>query len=381
MKLVYLLLALWAFPALLTAQTNSLPARIATARQELRSAFVANDPAAAALWMDSLTRLENSTYVGLVWDERWLLYFWEEAYGNMFDEVARFDAAEWGRQGYKIKPPADSLFEILDQALYEQRFEMYNRLQQGFLNEEERAFSVLQLDYLLRLNPDKKDWAARLDAFLSRYPASRFADYVRSIRPEIITPGRRGFGFSAAYANGNWTGALDHSLTTLNALEVEIYIWRKGWHFGLNSLTGSPVLGRRIEHHGFNWLQGDGTYFRDVGLEVGRDLLDNDRLRITPSVGVYLSTLSPAPPLVGENPDYYSEFYFGDGHLAAALTADLKLFNQDWHLVGIEKGTFHGLRLRAGYHWLRMGRQNPAFGGNLFYFALGYHLFLQRPSK
>ncbi len=390
MKPTYFWLALWTFPALLFAQTDSLPRpkpvslpmRIAAARQELRTSFMANAPATAALWMDSLARLENGTaYTGLVWDERWLLYFWEEAYGNMFDEVARFDAAERERQGYKIPPRADSLYETLDQVLLEQRFEMYNRLKQGFLNEEEKAFCTLQLDYLLRLNQDKKDWTARLDAFLRRYPESRFADYVRSIRPEMVAPGQRGFGFSLAYANGDWRGSLDHSLSTLNALEVEIYIWRRGWHFGLNSLSGNPNLGRRVEQNGFPWLQGDGTYCRNVGLEVGRELFNNDRLRITPSVGAYLSTLSPAPPLVGENPDYYSEFYFYDGHFAAAMTADLKLFQRDLHRIGLGKGSFHGLRLRAGYHWLRMGRQNGAFSGNLFSFAVGYHFFLQRPSK
>ncbi len=381
MKRLLSLLTGCLLPILVLAQTGqSLPTRIAAARQELRMAFAADDPAAAALWLDSLARLEDNTYAGLVWDERWLFYFWEEAYGNMFDEVIRFDAAERERQAYKIPPAADSLFETLDRTLYERRFDLFNRLQQALLNEEEKAFCVLQLDYLLRLNKDEKEWAARLDAFLRRYPDSRFADYVRSVRPVIRKPGQRGFGFSLGYANGDWTGNLDRTLSGLHALEVGIYVWRKGWHFDLRSIAGSPALTRQVVHNGFQWLKGDGTEFKNVGLEIGRDLLDNNRLRITPSVGVYVGSLSPAPPLVGENPEYYSEFYFIDGHLMAAVTADLKLFQGDGNLRGLGKGTFHGLRLRVGYDWLRLGRRNPALGGNLFSFTFGYQIFLEKPS-
>jgi len=387
MKLLLLLL-LGTFPVLLGAQTDSLlppkPASrfelIMAARQELKTAFLADDPAAAGLWMDSLARLENRNYQGLIWDERWLLYFWEEAYGNIFDEVGRFPADQESRR-YKINPTADSLFETLDQTLYAQRFDLYNRMQQGFLNGEEKAFSVLLLDYLLRLNQDEKEWAARLDAFLKLYPDSRFADFIRSIRPAVVGRGNRGFGFSLSLLKGDWTGQLDRSIRTPYAGEFNFYLWRKGWHYELNAAPAEPALDRRITHRGFDWLAGDGTYFRNTGLMVGRDMLDNDRLRVTPALGLYHASLSPAPPEEGENPDYYSEFYFGDLHVSTSLTLDMKMFRSDGHLQGIEKGTFNGLRLRFGYHWLRLGRQNPAFGGNLFYFALGYHFFVQRPSK
>ncbi len=383
MRLLPLYLMISLLPALATAQT-ALPARIASARLELQQAFTGDDPAAAALWIDSLSRLENNTYVGLVWDERWLLYFWEEAYGNLFDEVMRFDAAERERQAYKIAPRSDSLFETIDRVLYEQRFELYNRLQRALLNEEEKAFSVLQLDYLLRLNKDEKDWVARLDAFLNRYPSSRFAEFIRSIKPEIkppAQPGQRGFGMAVSLANGQWTNQLDLSLRPWVGLEGRFYLWRKGWHLEGHVVGGSPALSRTIRHNGFDWPKKESADFLTAGLEVGRDVLHTERLRVTPSVGASFSTLSPAVPEEGENPEYYSEFYFGDGHLTAALTTDVKLFRREWNLQGVEKGTFHGIRLRLGYHWLRLGRKNEALAGNMFSFSLGYHLFVQRPTK
>ncbi len=383
MRLLLLYLIIWLLPAISSAQTK-LPARIASARLELQQAFVGDDPAAAALWIDSLARLENNTYVGLVWDERWLLYIWEEAYGNLFDEVTRFDAAERERQTYKVAPQSDSLFETIDRELYEQCFELYNRLQRALLNDEEKAFTVLQLDYLLRLNTDEKDWAARLEAFLQHYPNSRFADFIRSIKPAVklsTQSGHRGFGMALSLANAQWTNQLDRSLQPFIGLEGSFYIWRKGWHFSAYATGGNPTISRTIRHNGFDWPKKDVADFLTGGLEIGHDVLQTERLRITPSVGAYFSTLTPTVPDGKELPEYYSEFYFGDGHLMAALTTDVKLFKKEWNLQGVEKGTFHGVRLRMGYHWLRLGRQNPFLDGNMFFFSLGYHLFIQRPAK
>lgn len=381
MRLFPCCLLLWLLSVPGQAQTNTLPARIAGVRLELQRAFTGDDPAAAALWMDSLSRLENDAYVGLVWDERWLLYLWEEAYGNLFDEVMRFDAAERERQASKIAPRQDSLFETIDRGMYEQRFEGYNRLQRALLNEEEKAFVILQLDYLLRLNQEEKDWSARLEAFLKRYPNSRFADFIRAIKPVIRQPGQRGFGMALSLANGQWTNQLDRSLQPLIGLQGSFYLWRRGWHLGVEAIGGSPALRRTIRHNGFDWPKKDVADFFMMGLEAGRDVLHTERLRVAPVVGAYFSTLSPAVPEEGENPDYYSDFYFGDGHLMVGLITDVKLFKRDWNLQGIEKGTFHGIRLQLGYHWLRLDRKNAALEGNMFFFALGYHLFVQRPAK
>jgi len=383
MRLLLCCLTVWLLPTLATAQTT-LPSRITSARLELQRAFAGDDPAAAALWMDSLSRLETDTYVGLVWDERWLLYLWEEAYGNLFDEVTRFDDAARERQANKVAPRNDSLFETMDRILYEQRFEMYNRLQRALLNEEEKAFTVLQIDYLLRLNKDQKDWATRLEAFLQRYPDSRFANFIRSIKPEVkITapPGQRGFGMALLLANGQWTNQLDRSIRPTVGVEGSFYLWRKGWHIEAGFMAGSTSLSRTIRHNGFDWPKQEPADFLTAGLKIGRDILHTERLRVTPSVGASFASLVPTVPDEGENPGYYSEFNFSDAHLMAALTTDVKLFRREWNLQGVEKGTFHGIRLRVGYHWLRLGQRNPFLDGNMFFFSLGYHLFVQSPAK
>ena len=156
----HFLFSLILFASALQAQKDSLSKpvlpdvteRIASTRQELLGAFLNDDPAGAALWRDSLMRLEDSTHTALVWDERWLLYYWEESYGNLFDEAIRLDVAERQRLATKKSPPRDSLFDWLDRTLYESRFQVYEKIGRGFLSEEEKQFALLELDYLLRLN-------------------------------------------------------------------------------------------------------------------------------------------------------------------------------------------------------------------------------------
>ena len=122
MKHVFFFSILMVFAFGLAAQNDSLPApkppsleqKINVTRLALRSSFLQADPAGVGLWVDSLNRLENDTYVGANWDERWLLYYWTENYGALLTEARHFGASERNTLAWKVPPPADSLFEIID---------------------------------------------------------------------------------------------------------------------------------------------------------------------------------------------------------------------------------------------------------------------------
>ena len=211
-RLYFLILLLYSGFA--AAQSDSIPSmghRIAYARQQLLVAFLADDPAEASLWRDSLMQFEDSSRVGLVWDERWLLYYWEGAYGNLFDEAVRMDEATRQQLADKLPPPSDSLFKCLDRTLFEKRFALYESIGRGFLSEEEKQFSLIELDYLLRLNQQERnsgEWNNRLRAFLNRYPESRFQQYIKENLLDENTPASykvlkdRGFTFDVLFLSG-----------------------------------------------------------------------------------------------------------------------------------------------------------------------------------
>jgi hypothetical protein len=353
------------------------PAQIKKCRQQLKSSFLNNEPTAVSLWMDSLARLEDDSYVGLVWDERWLLYYWMETYGNLTDEAARFDQETRQSQLYKIQPPADSLFEIIDSALYDRRYELFTAIGRAFLNEEERAFATLQLEYLLRLDPDKEVWRDRLDAFLNRYPKSRFNTYLKSLRPPKVVLSSRHHGGHLLLLNNQWSGGLARVMRTGFGFDLAYEFGKKR----LNCLAHVGILWQRTaagiyEKDGSLWFElpkNDPMTQVGVGFEAGYDVLHTDRFRLWPAAGAGFNWLGPTPPDSEEEPlpEYYDLFNYLSFSPAVAVNTDIKL--KKTQETG--KGGYSGIRCRLGYQWLAFNKKNPALSGNMFFFAVGWTLY------
>ena len=211
---------------ILGAQTNDQIARkdkIKSGRLELKNAVTADDPAGAGLWIDSLSRLENKYYTGLSWDERWLLYYWTENYGALLSEAAQMGAAERYALSEKVQPPADSLFELTDSMMYARRFESFQAIRHAFLTAEEKAFSILLLEYLLRINGNEEEWAEKISAFESKYPQSGYLYFLSGVKPDILKPANKAFGAAIGLQSGSWTDQIDRSLPPLYGLSLDFY--------------------------------------------------------------------------------------------------------------------------------------------------------------
>lgn len=362
----------------------NIPERIAIARRELLASFLADDPAAAGLWRDSLMQLESNDHAALVWDERWMLYLWEESYGNLFDEAVRFDETERQRLATKQPPPKDSLFEWLDNVLYERRFDLYESIGRGFLSEEEKQFAFIEMDYLLRLNQQEQasgEWNKRLDAFLKLHPDSRFKPYIKAnLYTQASDIGHvqirkdRGFGLDVLFASGRWRDELERTAGSPYGFDLGLFYWQKRWNFGIRCLFAFQKLSRAVFENGNEWPKNDPTVFIAPMLEVGFNIVNNQKLKVIPSVGAGISILKPPSPDEEEDdppPDYYSDFFFSKGFLSAALTADVKLKQFE---LEEEDVSYIGVRLRLGYNRLYLGNDNPALQGNMFFFAIGVNL-------
>lgn len=385
MKTTSILLIFNFISALSLAQTDSLPIpateskpeKIANSRRELLASFLIDDPAGAGLWVDSLTRLEDEQFAGLIWDERWMLYFWTESYGTLLEEVSRFDENQRSIQAWKIQPRQDSLFEWVDFYLYEKRFDVFSSIRNAFLNEEEKAFTTLLFEYLLRLNTDEEEWADRLTLFETRYPSSRLLGFVRSVKPVVLKPTNKAFGISGGLLIGNWRGEIQRTLNTPIAFDLDAYYWTDRWNFLFNGAFGGMDLTRNLLVDKDIWPKGDPASFITAGLSVGYDIVNAPKLRIFPSIGGGLGFLKPVTPGEDEDPlpDYYENFKFTEFHLSAALTTDLKLFKKNYREWDTPKGSYHGIRLKFGWNGLNFGKQNSGLRGELFYFAAHYNFF------
>jgi hypothetical protein len=374
----------------LSAQTDSLPVpvkkmtlfqKVTQSRQELLNAFLNNDPAGAALWRDSLIRMENVNQSTLMWDERWLLYFWEESYGNLFEEAAQFDENTRYLSEMKIAPPQDSLFEWLDFNLYENRFDYFQHINRGFLSQEEKAFATILFEYLLRLNANKADWNNRVDAFKTKYPSSRFNTFLQTTATPIIKAGPSAFDVDVLFHSGTFRDQLERSLEHLWAVDFGLNYWKNRWNIGIHATIGGPKLKRDVYENIYLWPKGDPTTFIAPELEFGYDIFNSKKLRIFPALGAGFTFLRAPTPDEGEDPlpEYYTLFSYSSGHLMANLTTDIKfMFNEE---DDVPQGSYHGLRVRVGYRKMYLGNDNFAFSGDMFFMAIGYNLFLYSPKN
>lgn len=370
----------------LSAQNDSLPLpqQISQARLSLRASFLKADQAESGLWIETLNGLENNVYIGLNWDERWLLYYWADNFGALLAEASIFGANERAVQAYKQNPPSDSLFEFIDATVYAQRFAILQKIQKAFLNAEEKAFASLLLEYLLRLNTNEDDWAARLDAFGTTYPASKFNYFLKSIKPKILVPANKGFGFSGHFLSGTWSGQLERSLNPLFAAQFDFYYWVDRWNVSASTILGGQKLARDIYDGSYTWPKKDPSNYFSFGLEFGYDLINNNKVRLFPAIGGAVATLRPTAPgedASDEELDIYDNFSFLEAHLTVSVTADAKLFGKNAADWGAPKGSYHGVRLRVGYNWLNFKNQNYLLAGNMFYIAVGYNLFAFKEAK
>lgn len=385
MKRIFILLIFSLIANYLSAQTDSLPTskppstpeKINSSRRALLASFLMEDPAGVGLWMDSLSRLEDENYAGLIWDERWMLYYWTESYGTLLEEVSHFDAQKRAQQSWKTQPPKDSIFEWLDYTLLESRFDHFSNIQSAFLNAEEKAFTTLLLEYLLRLNTDEEEWAERLESFDTHFPGSRFSVFLASIKPVILKPTRQAIGVSAGLQIGSWRGNIERSLSTPYMFNMDLYYWTNRWNFLLDMAFGGPSLTRDLLERNEIWPEEDPTSFFNLGLNFGYDLVNAPKLRIFPSIGGGVGFLRPPTPGEDEDPlpEYYDNFNFSEFHLSAALTADVKLFTKNYRDWGTPKGSYHGIRLKFGWNGLNYGKKNSSLQGEMVYFAVNYNFF------
>jgi hypothetical protein len=363
------------------SQSKSTFNRIKEARAALKWAFEDTDAIGVNLWADSLARIENDRYVALVWDERHLIYYWLGAYGNVLEEASRYDAQKYADDAAKVQPPIDSLYETLDRELLEQRFTVYEDIGKSFLNEEERAFSILYLDYLLRLTSNEQEWAERLEGFLHRYPNSRFSTLIRSIKPVIAKPGQAAWAFNLGYFRGQWSNQLERYFRPLNGIEIGLCYWKKRITYQAIFVASGAKLDRDYVEQGYLWPRKDPYRYIKFDVELGYDLVNNSEVRFYPSVGIGLGGLGPTSPDDDEdpNPEYYSIFSHTRFHFCAAFNAELKMFpmgpQQD-----LPKGSYSGIRLRAGYQHLRFDQSTPDLAGNLFFVSLGFNIFARTRS-
>lgn len=349
--------------------------KVAAARGQLREAFANDDIGLTNAWLGFLqTELESDTQAATLPDERWLLYYWTENFAVLFAEVAEYDSLFTRRFIFQSPPPEDDLFRSVDRASFDRRFELYAAVQRGFLSEEEKAFAVLLLDYLLRADATdagRREQDEKAATFLKKYPGSRFRKYTYKHIYNGLAPAKYGFAGDLMLLYGRHDGAMGINFKPFWGFGGSLGYWQKRVSGTVRVQVGGQEVRREFSDGDYVVSPDSSATVVDVGLEAGFDLADTRQFRITPVVGAGVSFLrvgstSPIPEVEG------AELSFSSFHWLACLQIDRKFRHAP---AASGRVGWTAVRFRAGYKHLNFADDMPDLGGSQIFVSLGVSFF------
>ncbi|MFN4079332.1 MAG: hypothetical protein ACK4NS_00400 [Saprospiraceae bacterium] len=356
---------------------------IAQIRAQLIDALLDDDLSASAQLSDSLFQMDDEYYASLIWDERWLLYYYLRQYAPLMEEAANADDLWFAIHEYKSGPGPDRLFTTLDSLMLERRLAAYEDIRTAFLSEEERIFAIMLLDFMLRVDENPEERAIKAQNFLKRYPQSRFKNQVERMSPVIYRPGNAAFGIQFGMGHKRWTGAADQTLNPFWGLDFGFFYWRSSVSFSAQFAVGWSKTHRALFRNGFEWPKGSLAVLIAPEIGLGFDIVNTDKFRIYPSILGGFAYLGPQQPSedAEPNPDYYVNFDFFRFHYGAALQADLKFKNYRRADEYPPPGSYHGLTVSFGFRRMDFGVLNHALQGNMMTVSILYGFFYRSLNK
>ncbi|MGC4235678.1 MAG: hypothetical protein QM594_22075 [Niabella sp.] len=283
---------------------------IAKSRRILLDKFIEDDKLGIMLEMDRLMMLDNNDYLALYPVEFWLLSYWLGDYEAILlsDKSLRVDSLTNDRN-LRIPPQRDYLIPKLFEKSAEKKDTLLQHIKNSKLTEEEKAFMLMKLRYLLSESEDTERKKSReelnllADDFLTRYPDSEYADFTRRfirVKYEIT---RNGFAYSLYLGkflfSGNLTDYYRHP--TLFGFSMEAI--KRNWVYQLNLSVGFSKTKTDMPANKETWPQNSKATGGQINLSAGRYIIDTKNFAFAPLLGVGIFGLDPNSN-TNKEPDY-----------------------------------------------------------------------------
>jgi hypothetical protein len=378
MKNILILIILLGASSLLQAQFpqgwDTLD-QIIKLRSDLKNAIRANDPKSGAIVTEELRNLSGKTHWSLMWDERWLVYHWSSRHRLLLDEVAAYSYSKRMMEEEAKTAPADSLFETVDQAMYQNSVGYDAVLQDLGLNPEERVFTDLHLQYLLRNNQEEEK--IRRDSFIKKYPGSKYSSFIKQFMILPKPTRRHYFSFDVQLINFSWRSELERSLQPGWGAGFGLYYHRNlfivGGKFAFSRQKTLRTLYLNSDFDNWAWPKNSPSSFNKYAIEVGMKVLDRPKIRVWPSAEAGWTNILAQDD--EDDPDTVplsSVFNYDSGTLGVSINAELKMSKKGGTTKATKSTLYNGVILKLGYNWLYFGASDAALRGNVLFFALGY---------
>lgn len=351
---------------------NPTATTIIRLRAHLKTALLANDKKEGAILMDSLRALPHEPILPLLWDERWLLYHWSDQQKLLLEETQKFTWEHRMVEEYSQHPPADKLFNLVDSIMLAQSNTYPALLQDLGFNPEDQEFLMLHLQYLLRNNSENEKTIRK--EFLELYPNTRHKTFIKTFMELPPRPRSEWVAAELALIQNNWQPDLDRHLSVGWGAYFSLFVIKNRWSWGGHVGLSRQKNLRDIYSPNNVFDKGARSSLDYYGLSASYGLFDRPSMRVGPFVNLGLAHFQAIPPDEEELLGIYDDFDYFGVQAGAGISVELKFKKRTLTPKSILPPTYRGMRLRAGFNYMNLGRKNDQLDGNVFFITVGYQL-------
>ncbi|PLX21419.1 MAG: hypothetical protein C0599_08045 [Salinivirgaceae bacterium] len=267
--------------------------------------------------------LEDSSIRAIYKLEKWHIAYLTGDYDDMLIQIKTEPSKAKNQYTRRIQPPRDRLYQLLKTKLKSKREEIEEIIQKSQRSSEEKDFLILSLRNILKKENDPDTNQSELnnlaDAFLMKYPKSKYVYYVRIHIRNVQVPAKwaASFTFQSGYIVKTGGFAKQYDDHAPFAISFTFYYRKFALHFidqigAMKNRIDVPLQDEDLEL----WEKGESASYTNMGLSLGYVILENKTFRITPHIGSSVLVLSPSkeeyePLLKDVLPDITPTFMIG----------------------------------------------------------------------
>ena len=346
-------------------------------RQLLLTKMIQNDNFKVTEVTNYLLAQEDENYLAFLPLEKWLLYYWTGQYEKVLADLPEEKALRKLYRSVKIQPASDDLLAKLYQTVTEHRQEINWRIGTVNMNETDKDFLRLNLDYLLdggasRYFYRNDSLQRRTIAFLNSHPSSPYETYIRRNLLREVVYADWGLAVECFSGYGAFTNQLPTHFKNTVPIGIAFDVAYKNFVLYLRDFIGFSRTKDTLVFPEGIWKKGMQARVYLPEASVGYAVMDNHRLKLAPFVGIASTSISPTEHDQNKNlVNDGVELKFTTAYVAG-LNLDFKFGHPDAFAFNTKtRQSYWFLRVRYAYSWAQFDKKYTGFSGNLHYLTIG----------
>jgi len=202
--------------------------------------------------------IQNLSKLGALYPiEQSMINYWLGQYNEIDSEVLKYTGDYFRKNDKKLRPLADLLFEKIKSYLKSHEQEQISQIERAKLSEEQKEFLKINLTFL---SSDYKRSAPLQDTlneltsdFLTKYPHSKYENYLREQIRWAFKPTNWGYGFEFFTGYGVFTKTLSNQFKNNIPVGVAFEMMYKKYAFYLRDYIGFSYTKKDLPFQAATW--------------------------------------------------------------------------------------------------------------------------------